>query len=80
MTLNKSEQEVLSYVRRDGYFTSDPGRGKRINNAAYTLVKKGICKIIKRDSVWNEDKYQVGGGFTETSRTLFSTIRVAIDA
>ena len=76
--LNKSEQAVLEYVRQYGYFTTDPGRGKRINNAAFTLVRKGVCEIIRRDSVWDETRTQVSGGYTETSRRPFSTIRVAI--
>ena len=79
MRLNKSEQAVLDYVCRDGYFTTDPGRGKRINSAAYTLVRKGVCKIILRDTVWEEDRYQVGGGYTEISRRPYTTIRVAMN-
>jgi hypothetical protein len=75
--LNKSEQAVLEYVRRDGYFTTDPGQRKRLNTAAYTLVRKGVCEIIRRDSVWDETRYSVGGGQIECSRRPFSTIRVA---
>jgi hypothetical protein len=79
--LNKSEQEVLEYVRRDGFFTTDPGQRKRLNNAAYSLVRKGVCKVIRRDSVWDETRHQVGGGYTEYSRQPYSTIRVArVDA
>jgi hypothetical protein len=80
MRLNKSEQSVLEYVRRDGYFTTDPGRGKRINAAAASLVAKGVCKVIRRDWVWNETRYSVGGGRIETSRQPFGTIRVALVA
>jgi len=76
--LNKSEQAVLEYVRRDGYFTTDPGRGKRINAAAATLVRKGVCKIIRRDSVWDETRYSVGGGYIEVSRRPWTTIRIAL--
>ena len=76
--LNKSEQFVLSLVSRDGYFTTDPGRRRRENTAAYTLVKKGICTVILRDQVWDETRYCVGGGAIEVSRQLFSTIRIAL--
>jgi hypothetical protein len=78
MKLNKSEQAVLEYVRRDGYFTTDPGRGKRINSAAASLVAKGVCKVIRRDWVWNETRYSVGGGRIETSRQRDCLIRVAL--
>lgn len=78
MKLNQSEQFVLGLVRRDGYFTTDPGRRRRENNAAYSLVKKGVCKVILRGQVWDETRYSVGGGHIEVSRSLYSTIRVAI--
>ncbi len=76
--LNKSEQWVLGRVRRDGYFTTDPGRGKRLNTAAYSLVKKGVCKITQRDEVTYEDRHYIPGWGTEYSRHRFSTIRVAL--
>ncbi len=77
MKLNQSEQAVLSLIARDRYFTTDPGQRKRLNNAAYSLVKKGICEVILRDTVWDEDRYSVGGGHIEVSRRPYSTIRVA---
>jgi hypothetical protein len=75
--LNKSEQRVLQYVRRDGYFTTDPGHGIRVNNAAYSLVSKKVCEVIRRGEVWDETRTQVAGGYTEVRQTTFSTIRVA---
>jgi len=78
MRLNKSEQVVLNYVRRDGYFTTDPGQRKRINNAAYSLVVKGVCEVTHRGNVWEEHRRSVGGGYIETSRVPYSTIRVAL--
>lgn len=80
MKLNKSEQFVLSLVARDGYFTTDPGRRRRENGAAYSLVKKGVCEVIRRDQVWDESRRSAGGGFIETSRRPYSTIRIAIAA
>jgi len=76
---NKSEEAVLFYVNRDGYFTTDPGRGKRINNAAYSLVSKGFCKVIRRGCVMEEDRRQIGR-YTETTSRPYSTIRVALSA
>ena len=80
MKLNKSEQAVLEYVSRDGYFTTDPGRGKRINNAAASLVAKGVCKVIRRDWVFEATRRSVAGGYIETIRRPFGTIRVALVA
>ena len=74
--LNKSEKAVLDYIERDGFFTTDPGRGQRMNNAAYTLVDKGVCQVIRRGSVIEEDRRRIGR-HTEYSRRPYSTIRVA---
>jgi hypothetical protein len=74
--LNKSEEAVLDYVARDGFFTTDPGRGQRMNRAAYTLVEKGVCKVICRGCVIEENRRRTGR-HTEYSRRPYSTIRVA---
>ena len=52
MKLNQSEQAVLSLIARDRYFTTDPGQRQRLNNAAYSLVKKGVCEVTHRSTVW----------------------------
>ncbi len=78
MRLTKSEQAVLEYVRRDGHFTTDPGRGKRINAAAYSLVRKGVCTIIRESVVSEEFRHSAGGGRIERSSRPFRTIRVAL--
>lgn len=79
MKLSQSETAVLAYVARDGYFTTDPGRRVRENNAAHSLVRKGVCKVIARGAVWNETRRSIKGGGIETSRTLYSTIRIALN-
>jgi hypothetical protein len=77
MKLNQSEQAVLSLIARDRYFTTDPGQRQRLNNAAYSLVKKGVCEVTHRRTVWEEHRRSVGGGYIETSRVPYGTIRIA---
>jgi hypothetical protein len=76
MKLNKSEQFVMERIARDGYFTTDPGRGFRINNAAHSLLKRGICKLIRSGCVTLEIRRSGPGGFIETSKRPWSTIRI----
>jgi len=80
MKLNKSEQLVLGYVRRDGYFTTDPGHTRRVNDAAHKLVSRGVCKIIRHGWTSDETRRQAAGGYTEVSTRPYSTIRVALSA
>ena len=78
MRLNQSEQIVLQYVSRDGYFTTDPGHPKRINNAAFSLVKKNVCTVIRRGFTHDEIRQRVGGGYMERTSRVCTTIRIAL--
>lgn len=77
--LNKSEQAVLEYIKRDGFFTTDPGQRQRerLRNAARSLVAKGVCKVIRTIDGWVETRHRCGR-YTEYSRRPSRETRIAL--
>jgi hypothetical protein len=76
---NKSELAVLEYIKRDGFFTTDPGQRQRerLRNAARSLVAKGVCKIIRTIDGYVETRHRCGR-YTEYSRRPSTEIRIAL--
>jgi len=76
---NKSELAILEYIKRDGFFTTDPGQRQRerLRNAARSLVAKGVCKIIRTIDGYVETRHRCGR-YTEYSRRPSTEIRIAL--
>lgn len=76
---NKSELAVLEYIKRDGFFTTDPGQRQRerLRNASRSLVAKGVCKIIRTIDGYVETRHRCGR-YTEYSRRQSTEIRIAL--